>query len=266
MNLSAEDLADRFTDTGPTLTIAERAEHDRTWAYGHVVVDEAQELSPMAWRVLMRRCPLRSMTVVGDVAQTGSSSGARSWQEVLGPYVGDRWRLEELTVNYRTPAAIMDLASAVLSAAGVAVRAPESVREGDWPPVAERIAPGDDAAVAAVVKDELASGPGGRIAVIVPDDLHATLARELVGALPAETVGTGREALDRPVGVLTVRAVKGLEFDTVVLVEPGAILRGSSHGANDLYVAITRPTQRLRVLHSEPLPRGLERLVPEHRT
>src|SRR6266536_1930647 len=75
------------------LTAAERAAADRTWAFGHVIVDEAQELSEMAWRMLMRRCPARSMTIVGDVAQTGDLAGAASWEQMLGPYLGDRWRL-----------------------------------------------------------------------------------------------------------------------------------------------------------------------------
>ena len=91
---TAEQLADRFAESGPTLTVAERAESDRTWAYGHLVVDEAQELSPMMWRLLMRRCPTRSMTLVGDVAQVGSAAGASSWGEVLDRYVPGRWRIE----------------------------------------------------------------------------------------------------------------------------------------------------------------------------
>jgi len=123
-----------FADEGPTLSAAERAVVDRTWAYGHVVVDEAQELSAMAWRLLMRRCPAKSMTLVGDIAQTGSAAGAHSWAEVLDPYVEGRWRLTELTVNYRTPAQVMTLASAMLEAAGVTATAPRSVRDGDVPP------------------------------------------------------------------------------------------------------------------------------------
>ncbi len=83
------------------LTAAERAAGDRTWAFGHVIVDEAQELSEMGWRMLMRRCPARSMTIVGDVAQTGDLAGAASWEQMLGPYLGDRWRLAGLTINYR---------------------------------------------------------------------------------------------------------------------------------------------------------------------
>ena len=85
---------------------AERAAADREWTYGHVIVDEAQELSAMAWRLVMRRCPTRSMTIVGDVAQTGDLAGAASWQDALAPFVAKRFKLEQLTVNYRTPAEI----------------------------------------------------------------------------------------------------------------------------------------------------------------
>ena len=80
-------------------------------AYGHVIVDEAQELTPMAWRAIARRCPLRSMTVVGDVAQTGAIGGGTSWEGALGSTFGDRWRLAELTLNYRTPAEVMALSA-----------------------------------------------------------------------------------------------------------------------------------------------------------
>ncbi len=259
--VTAEDLARRFSEDGPTMTVAERAEHDRAWAYGHVVVDEAQELSAMTWRLLMRRCPLRSMTLVGDIAQTGALAGAHSWQEVLEPYVKDRWRLEELTVNYRTPAQIMAVASAVLERAGIQANAPESVREGDWPPSALRVEPRDGATLARAIAHELRAVSGGRLAVIVPAAQRAPVLEALVAALPPGTVGDGREAMDSPIVVLTVAGAKGLEFDAVVLVEPAAIERESPRGANDLYVAITRPTQRLLVLHSEDLPPGLDSLA-----
>ena len=94
----------------------ERAAADRTWAFGHIVVDEAQELSPMAWRMLMRRCPSRSMTIVGDMAQASELGGGSSWQQVLGPNLGDRYRMERLTINYRTPAEIAEVAADVLEA------------------------------------------------------------------------------------------------------------------------------------------------------
>ncbi len=93
----------------------ERAAADRTWAFGHIVVDEAQELSPMAWRMLMRRCPSRSMTIVGDMAQASELGGGSSWQQVLGPNLADRYRMERLTINYRTPAEIAEVAADVLA-------------------------------------------------------------------------------------------------------------------------------------------------------
>ncbi|WP_069388207.1 HelD family protein, partial [Cellulosimicrobium cellulans] len=127
--VDAEVLAGRFAASGPRLTTAERAAQDRTWTYGHVVVDEAQELSAMAWRMLVRRCPTRSFTVVGDVAQTSSLAGARSWAGALDPVLRDGWRLAELTVNYRTPAAVADAARRVALAAGLPVSPLTSARE-----------------------------------------------------------------------------------------------------------------------------------------
>ena len=257
----AEQIADRFAESGPVLTVAERAQSDRTWAFGHLVVDEAQEHSPMMWRLLMRRCPTRSMTLVGDVAQVGSAAGASSWGEVLDRYVPGRWRMAELTVNYRTPAQVMQLASEMLAAAGIDAPTPESVREGDWKPVAQQMHRGDPTAVANAVRAELELLGEGRLAVVTVLGSENELRAALAAALPDETVGEGSSTLDRPVSVLAVVDVKGLEFDSVVLVEPGDILAGSARGANDLYVALTRPTQRLRVLHSDPLPPGLTGLA-----
>jgi DNA helicase IV len=230
-------------------TTAERAASDRTWTYGHVIVDEAQELSPMAWRVLMRRCPSRSMTVVGDVAQTGDAAGARSWADVLGPWVADRWRLEQLTVNYRTPAEIAAVADDVLAALDAGIEPPTSVRAtGEVP----RSVPVQELAdeLPAVVAEEAAAVGDGRVAVLAPG--------ALVDGLRA-LLGTGTD-LEEPIVVLTVAEAKGLEFDAVVLVEPRQILDASPRGMNNLYVALTRATQRLAVVHSGALPRVLSRL------
>ena len=107
--VDAEQLAAANETRGVRRTTAETAAHDRTWTYGHVVVDEAQELSPMQWRLLARRCPMKSFTIVGDIAQSSRRDAAGSWASVLAPEFGDRWRLEELTVNYRSPARVMRL-------------------------------------------------------------------------------------------------------------------------------------------------------------
>ena len=259
---SAEQIADRFAESGPVLTVAERAESDRTWAYGHLVVDEAQEHSPMMWRLLMRRCPTRSMTLVGDVAQVGSAAGASSWGEVLDRYVPGRWRMAELTVNYRTPAQVMRLASDMLAAAGIVAPTPDSVREGDWKPVAQEIRRGDPAAVADAVRAELELLGEGRLAVVT------VLGAEDAAARRADRRTARRARSARAAGRWTVRSrcspsstSRAWSSTSVVLVEPGDILRGSARGANDLYVALTRPTQRLRVLHSDPLPPGLTELA-----
>ena len=104
---------------GERMTAAAAASADRTWAYGHIVVDEAQELSPMQWRLLMRRCPMKSFTIVGDIAQASSAAAASSWSQALEPFVGERFTLEELTINYRTPAQIAEAAVSVAQAAGM---------------------------------------------------------------------------------------------------------------------------------------------------
>jgi len=163
-------------------------------------------------------------------------------------------------VNYRTPAQVMVLASAMLAAAGIDTKAPQSAREGDVPPTAHRIEPGDFGAVARVVGAELDNLGEGRLAVIAPAAQISDVLAALASSLPAGSLASGSGALDAPVAVLAVNQAKGLEFDAVVLVEPAQILAASARGANDLYVALTRPTQRLRVVHSGPLPAGLEKL------
>src|SRR5690606_14545176 len=129
--LSAHDIidAERFAERHEEAdhrSAAERAAADRTWAFGHIIVDEAQELSPMAWRMLMRRIPTRSMTLVGDPAQTSEAGGVGSWEDILAPYVEDRWEHTRLAVNYRTPAEIMEVAAAVVRAENPSFEPPRS--------------------------------------------------------------------------------------------------------------------------------------------
>ncbi|HUR05459.1 MAG TPA: ATP-binding domain-containing protein [Nonomuraea sp.] len=244
----ADVLADRHADAGSDLSTAERAAADRQWAYGHVIVDEAQELSAMAWRTVTRRVPARSLTVVGDIAQTGSAAGARSWGEVLDPYLRGRWREERLLVNYRTPAEIMRVAADVLRAVDPSQSLPESVRDGEAEPRAVRTGL---SGLPALVAEELREIGEGRVALLTPDGRHA----ETAALFP------GHDDLEAPVVVLTVTQCKGLEFDAVIVVDPQAILAQSPMGGQDLYVAVTRATRRLTVTHEDGLPEVLSRLA-----
>jgi DNA helicase IV len=284
--VDADRLAARHEED-EFLTAAERAAADRTWAFGHVIVDEAQELSEMAWRMLMRRCPARSMTIVGDVAQTGDLAGAGSWDQMLGPYMGDRWRLAGLTINYRAPAEIMAVAADVLAAIDPALELPRSVRESGAAPWRLQSAPGEFAdQLAAATAHAAARAGDGRLAVIVPAARLAELGGAIAAALPdatgqsatARSQATARPAapastmtgttggedpdLESQVVVLTVRQAKGLEFDYVLIADPGQILAESPRGLSDLYVALTRATQRLGVVHAGPVPGVLAGLKP----
>lgn len=230
--VDADRLAERQQWRDPR-TAAERAAADRAWAYGHLIVDEAQELSAMDWRMLMRRCPSRSMTLVGDVAQTGAPGGADSWAEALDPYLAGRWRLARLDVNYRTPAEIAAVAADVLAALDAGSAAPSAVRETGVRPWH---AP--EEALPRLVARETAAVGEGSLAVIAPTADAATLAQL---GLPA----------------LSVQRAKGLEFDSVIVLDPAGIVAESPRGLSDLYVALTRATQRLGVVHPGELPAPL---------
>lgn len=202
--IDAETLASRQRETD-TRSTAQRARADQTWAYGHVIVDEAQELSPMEWRMVFRRCPSRWMTLVGDTAQTSSPAGVDDWTAALDPFVGERFRLHELTVNYRTPKEIADYAAEILAHIDPQAVVPQAIRASGVP------------------------------VQFVPDleALEHRAAREgLTAVIDAENVGD----------------MKGLEFDHVVVVEPGKIIEASPQGWQDLYVAVTRATQTLTVV------------------
>ncbi|AWK10843.1 helicase [Streptomyces spongiicola] len=259
--IDAERMAERQEEADHR-TAAERAAADRTWAFGHIIVDEAQELSAMAWRLLMRRCPTRSMTLVGDPAQTAdpvqtadpaqtgepaqtadparagdraapaapgaAGEGGDFWQRILAPHVGDRWRLARLGVNYRTPAEVMDYAAERRRHTDPDFTPPRSIRSTGTAPFERTAALADVAALAAAEVPE-----EGRLAVIAPRELH--------GALTG-LGGEGPLDLSRPVVLLDPREAKGLEFDTVLVVAPERM------PPNDLYVALTRATQRLGVV------------------
>ncbi|MEU6389049.1 AAA family ATPase [Streptomyces sp. NPDC046939] len=251
--LAAHDIvdADRVADwyeEEDHRSAAERAAADRTWAFGHIIVDEAQELSPMAWRLLMRRSPTRSMTLVGDPAQTAEEAGVGAWDKILAPYVEDRFEHTRLGVNYRTPSEIMDVAAAVLREAHPEFVPPSSVRSTGVRPWRRAVTGDIASAVAEIAAAETPTE--GRLAVIAPRGLREALAARLPG-ISAEA----EPDLTRHLVLLDPRQAKGLEFDRVIVVEPGEF------GLSDLYVALTRATQTLGVVHSGELPSALQRLA-----
>ncbi|MHA6694714.1 HelD family protein [Homoserinimonas sp. A520] len=247
--VNAKDLAANFAESGVTATTSERASGDRSWTYGHIVVDEAQELSPMQWRVLLRRSPLRSFTIVGDIAQAAAASAAPSWEKALRPLLGrspeaDRWRLEELTVNYRTPSQIADAAERWAIEHGLPVTRSRSVRESEWPIMQA----GD---VVEAVRIDRKLDATGTLAVIAPvAEAGATYdrLREEYG----DQVALGSDSLMTPITVLSPQEAKGLEFDSVVIQDPAGIVAESERGAGALYVSMTRPTQRLTLVGELP--------------
>jgi DNA helicase IV len=204
----------------------------------------------MQWRVLVRRCPMKSFTIVGDIAQVASAAGASSWDEALKPSFKEAWRLEELTVNYRTPAQITREAERVAAEARLPITPTRAVREGDWPIRRTTAAEGPgglaDAVVEAVQHDRAVSTEG-TLAVIAPEaevDAVAAAVQSRFG----DTAARGASGLTRPIAVLTGYEAKGLEFDAVVLADPDALAAESPRGAASLYVAMTRPTQRLTLV------------------
>ena len=255
--VTAEQIAAMNETVRERMTAAAAAQSDRTWAYGHIVVDEAQELSPMQWRLLMRRCPMKSLTVVGDIAQASSAAAASSWEQALEPFVGERFTLDELTINYRTPAQISDAAVDVARSAGYEVSAPRAVRQGDWGPQvhhvpAERVV----AETVSVVNREVEHSGGALIGVICPPDEYIAVA-QAVGRAQTGRTGTAQDALENQVLVLTPWEAKGLEFDVVVIVEPQRLIDDALGAVGDLYVSMTRPTQRLHLV-GDRMPEGLE--------
>jgi hypothetical protein len=209
--------------------------------FAHVVVDEAQDLSPMQWRAVARRGPYASWTVVGDLAQRSRVAEPASW-DAVAQLIGRREvAVARLTVNYRTPSEIVDVARAVLVAAGHDPAAvPTSVRSSGQLP---RLLRADDlAARAAQPVGELLAPREGKVAVIAPDERVAAVTTAVERAVPDAAERTDRVRVHDP------RTAKGLEFDDVVVVAPDEIAAASSVGLHQLYVAVTRATRSLTVL------------------
>ena len=245
---------------GPVPTRSGRInDADEIRTYGHIVVDEVQDLSPMQLKMVARRSLNGSLTVVGDLAQATGPWAPSSWSDVTD-YLPDRRpsRVTGLSVGYRIPAQIMELADGVMHAATPGLRSPRSVREGDASPEVVRVQAAAELgeAVAAATRALTTEREGISVVVAVAD----AMADEMSAALDAAGVSHGRAAatgLDAQVTVVPISVAKGLEVDGVVVVEPAAIVESEIQGLRALYVALTRPTQRLVIVHAEPLPEPL---------
>jgi DNA helicase IV len=214
---------------------------ERPESYGHVVVDEAQDLSPMQCRAIARRTEFGSLTVLGDLAQGTTPWAARDWDEQLEHLGKPGTPVVPLTLGYRVPAAIVDLANRLLPRLGAGVPAGRSVRRDGEVTVhrATELAAGVREAVRAALAAE------GSVGVVTAD--------HLVDAVAEEVKGCGER-----VSVLPATVVKGLEFDHVVVVEPAAIVAAEARGLNRLYVVLTRAVSRLALVHEAELPECLD--------
>ena len=225
-------LADLFGDVIPNNGqgefMSDRAGAQRDWVYGHVVIDEAQELSEMQWQMVMRRCPSRSITAVGDIDQAEAPHRHTTWGEAVGAAFGERWTEAQLTICYRTPLEVMALTGAVLRKAGSHNEPPRAVRASGLQPWERHVTERELAAEAARAVEELSTRwSGGMVGVIAPV--------ERVSALRESLPGTP---------VLSASDAKGLEWDATLLIDAPSIA-AAPRGWNGLYVALTRCTQEL---------------------
>ncbi|MGA1435948.1 MAG: HelD family protein [Ilumatobacteraceae bacterium] len=233
---------------------------DEIRTYGHIVVDEVQDLSPMELKMVSRRSLNGSMTVVGDIAQATGPSAPADWEDVLEHLPTRREpRVIGLSVGYRIPQQIMNLANRVMAEAAPGLRAPDSVREGDADP---QIVHTDNLGAAVVEETHRLNLElvGGSVAVVATDDR----CDEISLALDEAGVEHGRASagLGKGITVVPVSVVKGLELDGVVVVEPADIVESSDRGLRSLFVALTRSTKRLSVVHSRPLPQSMVDATP----
>lgn len=273
----------------------EHARNSREWTFGHIVVDEAQELTAMDWRILVRRCPSRSFTIVGDVAQTSNTAGARSWEDMLDSvFAAGEWNLHELTVDYRNPREVSQLAGEFAKSEGLYVSTLEAVRsvpgaveqhivggnnagneleseieselksvtepDGDSEKLVELLSIKAAERMSDIYSQFVGSDGTGRIAVICDESILRKARERVFDLLSDRLTESEYERLsnqplhDRQVCVVSPQDVKGLEYDAVILLQPSLIADNAASrltAASDLYVAMTRPTQKLIIVRTE---------------
>ncbi|MFJ8827908.1 HelD family protein [Streptomyces sp. NPDC102467] len=230
---------DPWTDAdGPLLDeAANLVEGPPARTYGHVVVDEAQELTAMQWRMIVRRCPARAMTLVGDFAQAGPVATARDWKEALSPHVGPRFKLHDLTVSYRTTQEILESVRDLLTRIAPDQKPTRSLRSGESPRTVTTPADGLITAGVQELRAQSTAHPGELLAVICAD------------ARVSELTARGVAHHAR---IVPASEARGLEFDGVVVMNPEEIITARPGGERDLYVALTRATKRLCTITVRP--------------
>ena len=227
----------------------------RTRTYGHIVVDEAQDLTPMQFRMIARRAPSGSITVLGDLAQATGPWTYADWSEVRTHLPKSApLHHDELTLGYRAPGRVLDFASRLLPVAAPGVGPTSSIRSGRTDPAVHAVTT-EMLVPAAMSEARLLTEEHALVAVIAPIELVPALAR--LTRRDADVGLLERDAMTRPITIVPAPAAKGLEFDAVVVVEPAAIAGTDDRGLRLLYVAMTRPIQHLSVVHAEPLPAAL---------
>lgn len=214
------------------VTVGQLVGENESWRFGHVIIDEAQDLTPMQWRMIMRRVRGRSLTIVGDLAQRTTGEPGR-WSDHLPAELAGVDQLD-LTINYRSPTEIHELAVATLREFAPGIAPSRAIRSAGADPTFHHVSSmrSELARVVEQARNEVA----GQVAVLASD-----------------VEGLGLDTDDPRLRILTPGQAKGLEFDAVVLVEPAEIL-ATPGGPALLYIALTRATQRLMVVHEQPLP------------
>lgn len=247
------------TADGPLVDEAKDLIQGQSRVYGYAVSDEAQDLSPMELRMLARRCPGGSMTLLGDIAQAVGPWGARSWEQVAEWLpTGRGLRVVELRHGYRSTSQVLQLASRLLPEAAPVVRPTEAVRRGRSEPRLRRV-PAAELVAGVVCEAAELSATYPNVGLIVPSALAQPVLASARQSL--SSVGeAGVDGLARPVTVVEAQLAKGLEFDAVVVAEPADVVAEGPDrpaGLRLLYVALTRPTQHLSIVHSADLPAPL---------